>query len=110
VYRNLFEKLDKEEEEHYGSDDEELNNWLPNTTFGEQDTSYEPTLKTFYNTWGNFSTRKSFRWFDKYRLSEVRMMPSTLLSRLTSKGPRSTCETPYGKGQQKKPRGRKEKV
>lgn len=39
--------------------------------FGESSDSYDPVVKAFYAGWAGFSTRKTFAWKDKYRLSDA---------------------------------------
>lgn len=39
--------------------------------FGSAGDDHESTAKPFYSAWSNFSTRKSFAWKDKWRLSSA---------------------------------------
>ncbi|EOO02585.1 hypothetical protein UCRPA7_1960 [Phaeoacremonium minimum UCRPA7] len=50
--------------------------------FGSADDSYESVARPFYNAWSNFSTKKSFSWKDKYRLSDA---PDRRVRRLMEK-------------------------
>ncbi|KHO01117.1 meiotically up-regulated protein [Metarhizium album ARSEF 1941] len=40
-------------------------------TFGSSDDEYETVVKHFYASWSGFSTKKSFSWKDKHRLSDA---------------------------------------
>lgn len=40
-------------------------------TFGSSDDDYEQVVKLFYASWAGFSTRKSFSWKEKHRISEA---------------------------------------
>ncbi|RIB09834.1 DnaJ domain-containing protein [Gigaspora rosea] len=78
VYRNIFEQLATEEEEIYARDRDDDSDFFPYPSFGDSTTSpeqddpkYGNLIKFFYQSWMNFSTRKKFAWFDKYRLSEA---------------------------------------
>jgi len=56
-------------------------------TFGASGDAFDPTVKVFYATWSTFSTKKSFSWKDRYRLSEapdrrVRRLSMYILPRL----------------------------
>lgn len=51
-------------------------------TFGSSDDDYETVVKTFYASWSGFSTKKSFSWKDKYRLSDA---PDRRVRRLMEK-------------------------
>ncbi|KAG9691296.1 DnaJ-domain-containing protein, partial [Aureobasidium melanogenum] len=66
--RETFDQLAKEEEAaaHWEGLD------LPDyPSFGHKDDAYDDVPKSFYAVWLSFSTRKSFAWCDKYRLSEA---------------------------------------
>lgn len=66
--RETFDQLAKEEEAaaHWEGVD------LPDyPSFGHKDDAYDDVPKSFYAVWLSFSTRKSFAWCDKYRLSEA---------------------------------------
>ncbi|CAO3591700.1 unnamed protein product [Absidia cylindrospora] len=89
VYRHLFQKLANEEEEAYRNnpdDDDDDDNQdnrgtyttLPSfgnskTPFADQDgyLGYGAYVRDFYAAWTNISTRKSFQWVDKWRLSDA---------------------------------------
>ncbi|CAH1760323.1 14007_t:CDS:2 [Entrophospora sp. SA101] len=79
VYRELFQKLAEEEKQAFlydrGENSDESYTYPP---FGTSMTSHnmnasscENPIKLFYSIWLNFSTHKSFKWCDKYRLSEA---------------------------------------
>ncbi|THY93794.1 DnaJ-domain-containing protein [Aureobasidium pullulans] len=66
--RETFDQLAREEEAaaHWEGLD------LPDyPSFGHKDDQYDDVPKSFYAVWLSFSTRKSFAWCDKYRLSEA---------------------------------------
>jgi DnaJ family protein A protein 5 len=66
--RETFEQLAREEAAaaHWEGTD------LPDyPSFGHKDDAYEDVPKSFYAVWMSFSTRKTFAWCDKYRLSEA---------------------------------------
>ncbi|KAK4182760.1 hypothetical protein QBC35DRAFT_509371 [Podospora australis] len=50
--------------------------------FGRADDDYNAVTKPFYNAWSSFSTKKSFSWRDKYRLSDA---PDRRVRRLMEK-------------------------
>lgn len=50
--------------------------------FGSSDDEYDPIAKPFYNAWSSFSTRKSFSWKEKWRLSDA---PDRRVRRLMEK-------------------------
>ncbi|KAL2268167.1 hypothetical protein VTJ83DRAFT_3013 [Remersonia thermophila] len=50
--------------------------------FGKSTDDYNAVAKRFYNVWSSFSTKKSFSWRDKYRLSEA---PDRRIRRLMEK-------------------------
>jgi len=50
--------------------------------FGKSTDDYETVAKPFYSVWSSFSTRKSFSWRDKYRLSDA---PDRRVRRLMEK-------------------------
>ncbi|GET02955.1 DnaJ-domain-containing protein [Rhizophagus clarus] len=86
VYRKLFEKLAEEEEDAYSHDrGEDADDFHSYPSFGDSTTPIDPNdskdgnpIKNFYTSWLNFSTQKSFKWFDKYKLSEA---PDRILKR-----------------------------
>ncbi|GKT39925.1 protein DnaJ subfamily C member 21 [Colletotrichum spaethianum] len=51
-------------------------------SFGFSTDSYEAVAKPFYGAWASFSTRKTFAWKDKYRLSDA---PDRRVRRLMEK-------------------------
>ncbi|KAK5995807.1 DnaJ-like protein [Cladobotryum mycophilum] len=79
IARETFEHLALEEE---AAADFEGVDCPDYTTFGSSDDNYEIVVKSFYNTWASFSTRKSFSWKDKYRLSDA---PDRRVRRLMEK-------------------------
>ncbi|KAK3384737.1 hypothetical protein B0H63DRAFT_168910 [Podospora didyma] len=50
--------------------------------FGRASDDYDEVAKPFYRVWSGFSTKKSFSWKDKYRLSEA---PDRRIRRLMEK-------------------------
>lgn len=42
-----------------------------NTKNGRQQQPFGAYARDFYSAWSNFSTRKSFQWLDKWRLSDA---------------------------------------
>lgn len=79
IARETFEHLALEEEsaaDFDGIDSPEY------PTFGSSDDDYNTVVKSFYNGWAGFSTRKSFSWKDKYRLSDA---PDRRVRRLMEK-------------------------
>ena len=52
------------------------------SVFGSSDDTYDPVVKLFYSSWSGFSTKKSFAWKDKYRLSDA---PDRRVRRLMEK-------------------------
>jgi len=79
VYKEIFQKLAEEEEDAYAYDrGEDAGDFHPYPSFGDSkipidldDLRGGSPIKNFYTSWINFSTQKSFKWFDKHRLSEV---------------------------------------
>lgn len=66
--RETFEHLAKEEQvavQWEGGDAPDY------PSFGHKDDNYEDVVKPFYSVWLGFATRKSFKWKDRYRLSEA---------------------------------------
>lgn len=51
-------------------------------SFGSAKSDYDSVAKPFYNSWSSFSTKKSFSWKDKYRLTEA---PDRRIRRLMEK-------------------------
>ncbi|KAI8620635.1 DnaJ domain-containing protein [Chytriomyces sp. MP71] len=76
VYSTLFERLQKEEIDALHSDSESLANTDPHfdfqfeelVHFGSAANAYP---REFYNRFLTFQSNKSFRWFDRYRLSDA---------------------------------------
>lgn len=66
--RETFDQLAKEEEAAAHWENLDLPDY---PSFGHRDDSYDDVPKSFYAVWLSFSTRKSFAWCDKYRLSEA---------------------------------------
>ncbi|KAI8060787.1 hypothetical protein BC940DRAFT_350378 [Gongronella butleri] len=87
VYRQLFHKLAAEEEDAHQSrppdddlDDQDEAEFVPLPSFGSSTTpfadkdgylGYGAYARDFYTAWCNFTTYKSFRWMDKWRLSDA---------------------------------------
>jgi DnaJ family protein A protein 5 len=92
VYRSLFQKLANEEEEAYRNnpeqddDDDNGPGFGPSSmytalpSFGNSKTPFADNdgylgfgayARDFYAAWSNFSTRKTFQWADKWRLSDA---------------------------------------
>ncbi|KAJ1800586.1 hypothetical protein LPJ59_000982 [Coemansia sp. RSA 2399] len=93
VYRRLFDTLRNEELEIFDHDTDYMVDQLQNLGFGDSFTVYDEdaaylgaqsrskkskrsagtgtTLRDFYNFWTTFSTRKSFGWFDRFRLPDA---------------------------------------
>ncbi|KAI5204779.1 DnaJ-domain-containing protein [Aureobasidium subglaciale] len=66
--RETFDQLAKEEEAAAHWEHVDLPDY---PSFGHKDDHYDDVPKSFYAVWLSFSTRKSFAWCDKYRLSEA---------------------------------------
>ncbi|KAK1968551.1 DnaJ domain-containing protein [Colletotrichum eremochloae] len=58
-------------------------------SFGFSTDSYEAVAKPFYGAWASFSTRKTYAWKDKYRLSDA---PDRRIRRLMEKENKKTRE------------------
>ncbi|CAO3650660.1 unnamed protein product [Cunninghamella blakesleeana] len=103
IYRKLFQKLAEEEEEAFrnnptdNDDDDgqidERDIYMSLPSFGNSKTPFADSTKNgrqpfgayvrdFYSAWSNFSTRKSFRWLDKWRLSDA---PNRIVRRAMEK-------------------------
>ncbi|CAG8575883.1 6642_t:CDS:2 [Ambispora gerdemannii] len=99
IYRNLFEKLAYEEEEAFANefDIEDSAGFINLPSFGtsttpsdfDEETSGNP-IKLFYTAWLGFSTRKTFRWLDKFKLSEA---PDRRVKKLMEKENQKERET-----------------
>lgn len=50
--------------------------------FGKASDNFDTVARPFYRDWSNFATKKSFRWKDKYRLSDA---PDRAVRRLMEK-------------------------
>ncbi|KAK1254498.1 hypothetical protein MKX08_008493 [Trichoderma sp. CBMAI-0020] len=68
IVRETFEHLVLEEE---AAADYEGTECPEYPTFGLSSSSFDTVVRPFYNAWNGFSTRKSFMWEDKYRLSDA---------------------------------------
>lgn len=68
IVRETFEHLVLEEE---AAADYEGTECPEYPTFGSSNSSFDTVVRPFYNAWNGFSTRKSFMWEDKYRLSDA---------------------------------------
>ena len=84
VYRNLFVQLEQEEEAAIQLDAEALVELAleASTPFGDSSTPFDPSVRMFYNRFMHFSTVKSFRWFDEFRLSDI---PDRRMRRMAQK-------------------------
>ncbi|KAJ1896572.1 hypothetical protein LPJ66_003912 [Kickxella alabastrina] len=94
VYCGLFARLRDEELDVYDPETESQMDYLQNLDFGtsftlfDEDAAYArsqnrsnrqsrrsegtgSTLRDFYNFWTSFSSRKSFGWFDRFRLADA---------------------------------------
>jgi DnaJ family protein A protein 5 len=76
----FFEQLAEEERAACEWEGQELSTEYP--AFGSASDAYDSVAKPFYNTWSSFSTKKSFSWKDKYRLTEA---PDRRIRRLMEK-------------------------
>ncbi|KAJ4412026.1 hypothetical protein N0V82_008905 [Gnomoniopsis sp. IMI 355080] len=74
-----FEHLSMEEAAASEYDNQEPIDYPP---FGTANDTHQTTAKPFYTAWTNFSTRKSFSWKEKWRLSEA---PDRRVRRLMEK-------------------------
>jgi DnaJ family protein A protein 5 len=79
ILRETFEHLAMEEEAAAEQGDAEM---VAFPSFGSAEDKYESSVKEFYAIWAGFSTRKSFTWLDKYRLSDA---PDRRVRRLMEK-------------------------
>ncbi|KAL6877170.1 DnaJ domain-containing protein [Trichoderma novae-zelandiae] len=68
ITRDTFEHLAEEEEAAADYDGTECPEY---PTFGSSSSDFDSTVKPFYSAWIGFSTKKSFVWQDKYRLSDA---------------------------------------
>ncbi|KAJ6788888.1 hypothetical protein PWT90_00098 [Aphanocladium album] len=79
IARETFEHLALEEEV---AAEQENTNVFDYPTFGQAEDSYEEVVKPFYAAWVGFTTKKTFAWKDKYRLSDA---PDRRVRRLMEK-------------------------
>lgn len=79
IARETFEHLAMEEQAAADFDGTDCPDY---PTFGQSDDDYDPTVKLFYSSWAAFSSKKSFSWKDKYRLSDA---PDRRVRRLMEK-------------------------
>ncbi|CAG8608707.1 3608_t:CDS:2, partial [Diversispora eburnea] len=85
-----FSAGSEEEEAAFINDrDESSKEFYPYPSFGDSNTSPDQdyqipgnSISNFYKMWTNFTTHKSFKWFDKYRLSEA---PDRLFKKVMEK-------------------------
>ncbi|TPX62916.1 hypothetical protein PhCBS80983_g00035 [Powellomyces hirtus] len=87
IYSDLFRRIEGEEEEAAANDTEALMDdnrevFETRANFGSKNDSYDGQPREFYNKFLNFTSIKSFRWHDKYRLSEA---PDRRVRRLMEK-------------------------
>ncbi|KJZ70399.1 hypothetical protein HIM_10203 [Hirsutella minnesotensis 3608] len=68
IARATFEQLGLEEDAT--AEDSSLTEPVY-SSFGFADDDYDSVVKPFYACWAGFSTKKSFAWMDKYRLSDA---------------------------------------
>ncbi|PIA19461.1 DnaJ-domain-containing protein, partial [Coemansia reversa NRRL 1564] len=71
VYRSLFDTLRDEELQVVDAESEDRLDLIRNLSFGDAHTLYDEDEIDFYNFWTTFTTRKSFGWFDRYRLADA---------------------------------------
>ena len=103
VYRNLFQKLANEEEEAFRNnppeDDDEVHSATSYPSFGKIETpfadadgylGYGAYVRDFYGAWSNFTSKKSFIWMDKWKLSDA---PSRIVRRAMEKENKKARET-----------------
>lgn len=79
IARETFEHLAMEEQAAADFDGTDRPDY---PTFGSSDDEYDPTVRLFYSSWVAFSSKKSFSWKDKYRLSDA---PDRRVRRLMEK-------------------------
>ncbi|KAI9206745.1 uncharacterized protein BJ171DRAFT_457206 [Polychytrium aggregatum] len=97
VYRSLFHTIEAEELDSYRNDSEAaISDEIPSeTNFGTSATpfktsGYRSGADEFYAKFLHFSSCKSFRWFDKHRLSDA---PDRRIRRLMEKENKKIRET-----------------
>ncbi|KAB5518792.1 hypothetical protein GE09DRAFT_513465 [Coniochaeta sp. 2T2.1] len=76
----FFEQLAEEERAASEWEGQQLSTDYP--AFGSAKDDYDSVARPFYNVWSSFSTKKSFSWKDKYRLTEA---PDRRIRRLMEK-------------------------
>jgi DnaJ family protein A protein 5 len=76
----FFEQLAKEERAACEWEGQQILTDYP--AFGTAKDDYDSVARPFYNVWSSFSTKKSFSWKDKYRLTEA---PDRRIRRLMEK-------------------------
>lgn len=81
VYRNVFEKIAKEDIEYIENKDEFIS--IP--TFGNSQSDYKEVVKPFYDYWMNYCTKKSYVWLDPYDISQIRDRKSVKLAEKENK-------------------------
>lgn len=99
----MFERLANEEEEAFRTNppenDDEVHSATSYPLFGTADTLYTDNdgglgygayVKDFYGAWSNFTSIKSFFWFDKWKLSDA---PSRYVRRQMEKENKKARET-----------------
>ncbi|KAI9712356.1 MAG: hypothetical protein M1820_001569 [Bogoriella megaspora] len=77
--RETFENLAREEQ---AAADWEKLDVVDYPSFGHKDDDYDDVVKHFYAVWSSFSTKKTFSWKDRYRLSDA---PDRRVRRLMEK-------------------------
>lgn len=103
MYGKLFEKLAYEEEEAFRNNppenDDEVHSATSYPLFGIATTPYADAdgylgygayVRDFYGAWSNFTSVKSFIWFDKWRLSDA---PNRYVRRQMEKENKKARET-----------------
>lgn len=76
VYREVFDTLLNEESVYFDVDPDEI------PTFGQSTSDYTNVVRTFYNFWYGFNTRKPFGWLDEY---DIRQAPNRRVAKLMEK-------------------------
>ncbi|KAJ6440861.1 meiotically up-regulated protein [Purpureocillium lavendulum] len=79
IARETFEHLALEEETAVEFEGASFPDY---PTFGSSDDNYDQVVKPFYAAWSGFSTKKSFSWKDKHRLTDA---PDRRVRRLMEK-------------------------
>ncbi|KAL7793130.1 HSP40 family [Trichoderma ceciliae] len=68
ITRETFQHLSQEEEAAADFEDIQCPEY---PTFGSSNSDFDNVVKPFYNVWSGFTTKKSFMWEDKYRISDA---------------------------------------